>query len=58
MDEEINLVIAGSIGIDTIETPNEKKESILGGSASYACAAASFFSKPDWNRWNRFTTNS
>lgn len=46
MDEEINLVIAGSIGIDTIETPNEKKESILGGSASYACAAASFFSKP------------
>lgn len=39
------LVIVGSIGIDTIETPREKRESILGGSASYACAAASFFAK-------------
>ena len=40
-----DLVIVGSIGIDTIETPREKRESILGGSASYACAAASFFVK-------------
>lgn len=39
------LVIVGSVGIDTIETPTEKRESILGGSASYACAAASFFTK-------------
>lgn len=38
-----DLVIVGSIGIDTIETPAEKRESILGGSVSYACAAASFF---------------
>ncbi|MDA0321289.1 MAG: PfkB family carbohydrate kinase [Verrucomicrobia bacterium] len=37
------LVIVGSIGIDTIETPVEKQNSILGGSVSYACAAASFF---------------
>ncbi len=37
------LVIVGSIGIDHIETPSEKKENLLGGSASYACAAASFF---------------
>lgn len=37
------LVIVGSIGIDTIETPREKREEILGGSVSYACAAASFF---------------
>lgn len=39
------LVIVGSIGIDTIETPREKRVEILGGSVSYACAAASFFTK-------------
>ncbi len=38
-----SLVVVGSIGIDTIETPHEKRVEILGGSASYACAAASFF---------------
>jgi len=38
-----SLVIVGSIGIDTIETPQEKRVEILGGSVSYACAAASFF---------------
>ncbi len=37
------LVIVGSVGIDTIETPREKRIEILGGSVSYACAAASFF---------------
>lgn len=40
-----DVVIVGSVGIDTIETPVEKRESILGGSASYACAAASYFVK-------------
>ena len=40
----VDLIIVGSIGIDTIETPTEKREEILGGSVSYACAAASFFS--------------
>ncbi len=40
-----DVVIVGSVGIDTIETPREKRPSILGGSASYACAAASFFVK-------------
>jgi len=39
----VDLTIVGSIGIDTIETPSEKQEDILGGSASYACAAAAFF---------------
>ena len=38
-----SLIIVGSIGIDTIETPREKRVEILGGSVSYACAAASFF---------------
>lgn len=40
-----DVVIVGSVGIDTIETPREKRPEILGGSASYACAAASFFVK-------------
>ena len=40
---QVDLVIVGSIGLDTIETPFEKRESLLGGSVSYACAAASFF---------------
>jgi sugar/nucleoside kinase (ribokinase family) len=39
----VDLTIVGSIGIDTIETPTAKREEILGGSVSYACAAASFF---------------
>lgn len=39
----VDLTIVGSIGIDTIETPTDKREEILGGSVSYACAAASFF---------------
>ena len=43
--ESVKLVVVGSVGIDTIETPAERRESILGGSASYACAAASFFTK-------------
>ncbi|MBN2703615.1 MAG: bifunctional hydroxymethylpyrimidine kinase/phosphomethylpyrimidine kinase [Pontiellaceae bacterium] len=42
-DNNVDLTIVGSIGIDTIETPAEKQEEILGGSASFACAAASFF---------------
>lgn len=39
----VKLVVVGSIGIDTIETPWAKRKSILGGSASYACASAGFF---------------
>ncbi len=43
MQPSVDLAIVGSIGIDTIETPTEKQEEILGGSVSYACAAASFY---------------
>jgi sugar/nucleoside kinase (ribokinase family) len=39
----VDVVIVGSVGIDTVETPTDRREHILGGSASYACAAASFF---------------
>ncbi len=37
------LVVVGSIGLDTIETPAARREEILGGSASYACLAARHF---------------
>ena len=39
----VQLVIVGSVGLDTIETPATRRADVLGGSASYACAAASFF---------------
>lgn len=44
-DRSIPLIIVGSVGIDTIETPSDRRVGILGGSASYACVAASFFAK-------------
>lgn len=42
----IDVLIIGTIGYDTIETPFGKREHVLGGSASYASIAASFFAKP------------
>lgn len=41
--DTIRLTIVGSIGLDTIATPRDRKEEILGGSVSYACAGSSFF---------------
>lgn len=41
----VDLVIVGSIGLDTIETPAERQVDVLGGSASYACVAAAQFAK-------------
>ena len=32
--KDIKLIIVGSIGLDTIETPRHRKETILGGSLS------------------------
>ena len=43
--QDIQLVIVGSIGLDTIATPRDRRADILGGSASYAGAAASFFAR-------------
>ena len=42
----IDVLIIGTIGYDTIETPFGKRTNVLGGSASYASIAASFFAKP------------
>ncbi len=41
----INLVVVGSVALDTVKTPRIKRRAILGGSVSYACAAASFFAR-------------
>ena len=45
MKNDVKLVVVGSVGLDTIETPLTRQEEILGGSVSYACAAASFFAR-------------
>jgi len=42
----VEPLIIGTIALDSIETPFGKEENILGGSATYASVAASFFSKP------------
>ena len=34
------ILIVGSIGLDTIETISERRDSILGGSATYATVSA------------------
>ncbi len=40
------LVILGAVATDTVKTPFGKRENVLGGSATYAAVAASFFTKP------------
>src|SRR4051812_3933298 len=39
----MSLLVTGSIGIDTIETPAGKRDDVVGGSAIYFSYAASFF---------------
>jgi sugar/nucleoside kinase (ribokinase family) len=41
----MSVLIVGSIALDTVKTPVEEHADLLGGSASYAAAAASFFSQ-------------
>ncbi|MBI2139842.1 sugar kinase [Candidatus Woesearchaeota archaeon] len=40
------VIILGTLALDTIETPFGKQNDILGGSAAFAAYAASFFAKP------------
>lgn len=42
----MNLVITGTIGLDSVETPFGKVVDALGGSGVYACSAASYFVRP------------
>jgi sugar/nucleoside kinase (ribokinase family) len=39
----MSLLVTGSIGLDTVETPAGRREQIIGGSAVYFAYAASFF---------------
>lgn len=39
----MSLLVTGSIGVDTIETPFGKRDNVIGGSAVYFSYAASFF---------------
>src|SRR6188472_3193514 len=39
----MSLLVTGSIGIDTVETPYGKRDQVIGGSAIYFSYAASFF---------------
>ncbi len=42
----MSLLVVGSVGIDTIETPFGRVENVLGGSATYISTAASYFTSP------------
>jgi len=42
----MSLLIIGSIAFDTIITPYEKRERIVGGSGTYCALASSFFTRP------------
>ena len=40
------LVVVGSVALDSVEVPAGKRDDILGGSASFFSIAASYFTKP------------
>ncbi|MBU1097163.1 MAG: sugar kinase [Ignavibacteriae bacterium HGW-Ignavibacteriae-2] len=42
----MSLLVVGSVGYDDVETPFDKIEKALGGSATYISLAASYFSAP------------
>ena len=46
MSETLPVVIGGTVAIDNVKTPDAEHNDLLGGSASYASLAASFFAKP------------
>src|SRR3954452_17490653 len=39
----MSLLVTGSIGVDTVETPTGRRDGVIGGSAVYFSYAASFF---------------
>ncbi len=46
MSQKSALLIGGSIAIDHVKTPNAEASNLLGGSASYASIAASYYTAP------------
>ncbi len=45
MRKNNSILIIGSVAVDSIETPFGKRESVLGGSATYSSLSASFFNE-------------
>lgn len=41
----MELLVVGSIALDTVETPDDRREEVLGGSACYVAVAASRFAR-------------
>lgn len=46
MSDALSLLVGGSIAIDNVKTPADEATNLLGGSASYASLAASYFTAP------------
>ena len=42
-----NLVVVGSLALDTVKTPFGQVKDALGGAATYASYSASFFTKKE-----------
>ena len=42
----MSLLVVGSVALDTVETPFDKAEDALGGSATFISVAASYFAEP------------
>ncbi len=42
----MGILVVGTVTLDTVETPSERVEDVLGGSGVYAAVAASFFKEP------------
>ncbi len=50
----MSLLVVGSVAFDSVETPVDKIEKALGGSATFCSVAASYFAndvKNDWCSW-------
>ena len=41
----MSILVVGSVALDSIETPFDKRREVLGGSATFFSIAASFFDK-------------
>ncbi|NOX98058.1 MAG: sugar kinase, partial [Nitrospirae bacterium] len=41
----MSILVIGSVALDTVETPSERVEEVLGGSATYFSIAASCFTR-------------
>ena len=46
-EEDVSILVIGSVALDSVETPFGKRKEILGGSATFFSIAASFFSPVD-----------